>query len=303
VERFKDKITLIENNRGCFILDTIKGCSGCNEKRPRGCYDDCYAKNITSRYKQIDFTIPVKRMFIENKSKYALFDFDDTRHIKEIIGKIEKINMPFVRIGEMGDPSEDWEHTINICKQISITNKYIVIITKHWKIINNKLLDKLKSNSNSNICINTSISALDTEREIEYRLKQYNRLKELCNSVLRIVTCDFNIKNKEGNVRNKIQNELLSIPNHIDTIFRPSNNNPLVINKIINVNNVKFLKKEVLASMHDKNAYLGFCNTCPDMCGIPIELKESYYKQTVENLKIANKKKGMSLIGQSLFIE
>jgi hypothetical protein len=265
MKQFKDKITLIKNSRGCFILDTIKGCSGCNEKRPKGCYDDCYAKNITSRYKQIDFSTPVKRQFVVGKSKYYnIFDFEDNSHMKEIISKIEKINMLFIRIGEMGDPSEDWEHTLNICKSISVANKYIVIITKHWKTISDKLLDKIAL---MNICINTSISALDTEKEIEHRLKQYNKLKNVCNSVLRIVTCDFNLDNKEGKIRNKIQNSLLS-NKYINTIFRPSNDNPLVINKIINIEKVQFLKGKVIASMYDKNAYLGFCPNCPDMCGI-----------------------------------
>ena len=66
MNQFKDKITFIKNNRGCFILDTIKGCSGCNKERPKGCYDDCYAYNITSRYKQVDFTVPIKRKINEN---------------------------------------------------------------------------------------------------------------------------------------------------------------------------------------------------------------------------------------------
>ena len=266
MNKFKDKITLIKNRRGCFILDTVKGCSGCNSMRPKGCYDDCYAYNITYRYKQIDFTYPVKRNFYENKSKYRLFDFEDTRHINEIINSIEKINMPFVRIGEMGDPSEYWKHTLNICSKISVANKYIVIITKHWKILSNELLDKLSSMS---ICVNTSISALDTEKEIEHRLKQYNKLKNYCNSILRIMTCNFNIDNKEGLCKNNIQDYLLKNYECIDTVFRPSKNNPLVIKGIINTKNMQFLKQNTIVSLHNEKAYLGYCDTCPDMCGIP----------------------------------
>ena len=43
-----------------------------------------------------------------------------------------------------------------------------------------------------NIIINTSISALDNDYEIEYKLNQYNNLKKYCKSILRIVSCDFN---------------------------------------------------------------------------------------------------------------
>ena len=164
----------------------------------------------------------------------------------------------------MGDPSEDWQHTIDVCKIISKSEKPIVIITKHWNILTNEQLEEIKE---LNICINTSISALDNDDEIGTRLNQYNRLKKYCKSVLRIVSCDFNLKNHEGYLRSKIQKELFKNENVIDTIFRPSKNNPLILNKIINVEKVKFLKSEVLTSIFNKNTYLGDCNNCPDLCG------------------------------------
>jgi hypothetical protein len=263
MKTFKDEITLIRNNRGCYILDTVKGCSYI-KNNPNGCYNDCYAKNITSRY-GFDFSKAIDRKFYYDTNQLYLFDFYDNKHEDDIIKQIKNIKMPFVRIGEMGDPSENWEHTINICKIISVAKKPIVIITKHWKNISDNLLKKIKD---LNICINTSISALDNDYEIEYRLRQYKKLKNYCNSVLRIVSCNFNKQNYEGCIKREIQEKLFKNEKTIDTIFRPSKNNPFVVNKIINIEKVKFLKSNVLASVYNKKSYLGNCENCPDMCGI-----------------------------------
>jgi hypothetical protein len=262
MKTFRDRITLVKNSRGCYILDTIKGCSVCAEEKPRGCYGDCYAKNITARY-GIDFTRPVKRDFYQDASQLRLFDFDDARHTGEIVEAIRNIDMPFIRIGEMGDPSKDWAHTLNICNIIKEAEKPIVIITKHWKSIPRDLLSSIKG-----ICVNTSISALDSDSEIIHRLIEYERLREICTSVLRIVSCDFNMHNPEGARRAEIQEKLFEKTPIIDTVFRPSADNPLVASGIINTKKVAFLKSKVLASIHDETAYLGDCTHCPDQCGI-----------------------------------
>jgi len=264
VKKYKNIITLSKNSRGCYILDTIKGCSGCNNVRPLGCYDNCYAKNIADRY-GFDFTNITKRNFTYDNEQIYILDFYDNKHENLILQNIKNINMPFIRIGEMGDPSENWEHTINVCKIISKANKPIVIITKHLKSIPQKILsiiDKL------NICINTSISALDNDNEIKYRLKQYDVLKHHCKSILRIVSCDFNKHNTEGHKRAKTQDELFKNDFIIDTIFRPRLNNKLVLNNIIKIRKIKFLKSTIIASVFNENTYFGFCDNCPDMCGI-----------------------------------
>lgn len=261
---YKDKLTLNKNSRGCYILDTVKGCIACTKEKPNGCYDNCYASNIANRY-GFDFQKPVIRGFERDKEQLFMFDLHDTKHEHELIKAINKINMPFIRIGEMGDPSFSWEHTLEVCKIIAESKKAIVIITKHFKVIPDYLLMEIKK---LNICINTSISALDDEWEVSHRLNQYNKLKDYCNSALRIVSCNFNLENEFGYYREKIQSELFKNENIIDTIFRPNANNPLIINKIIKTKKVLFLKKEVLASIYNENTYLGYCNSCPNMCGI-----------------------------------
>ena len=118
------------------------------------------------------------------------------------------------------------------------------------------------------LCINTSVSALDSPEEIAYRLAQYERLKSHCQSVLRIVSCDFNRKNEEGERRAKVQDDLFKNERVLDTVFRPSPTNPLVTNGVINVEKVMFLKKPVLASIVNKDTYFGNCQTCHQMCGV-----------------------------------
>lgn len=263
---FKDRITLNRNSRGCYILDTIKGCSICAAYKPLGCYDNCYAKNIADRY-GMDFGNPVKRDFERDQQQLSLFGFQDTEHIGEIIRAIRSIEMPFVRIGEMGDPSEDWEHTVTVCEQIAPAGKPIVIITKHWTALTVAQMLRL---SRLNVCINTSISALDTRGEWQHRFAQYQRLQPVCRSVLRVVSCDFNIAHENGKRLADLQATFLAEPRSIDTVFRPSPKNPLVASGLIKIERVEFLRAKVWASMAYKSAYMGRCETCPDMCGIAL---------------------------------
>lgn len=265
MKNYKNIITLNKNKRGCYILDTVKGCLVCRDN-PGGCYGGCYAKNIASRY-GFDFSKPIKRCFIKESKQLYFPGFYDTKHINNITKKVENISADFVRIGEMGDPSYDWNHTIDVCNKISLSGKYIVIITKHLKTIPKHLLIDLVK---LKVCINTSISALDSAGEIKHRLKQFNLLKNYCKSVLRVVSCEFNKNNYEGFYRSNVQDELFDNKSVIDTVFRPRLNNRFVINKIINIKKIKFLKSSTYASVFNKYTYFGYCNECNDMCGINI---------------------------------
>jgi hypothetical protein len=259
---YKEAITLNKNSRGCYILDTVKGCPGGSLYSGKGCYGSCYAKNIADRY-GFSFEKLIARKFENESRQLWLFGLTDKTHTNKIIREIQCADMPFIRIGEMGDPSVDWEHTINILREISVSKKPIVIVTKHWNTIPDKYLKFLES-----VCVNTSISALDNEEELEHRLEQYERLKNVCNSVLRVVSCDFNKLHSDGFDRHIIQEQIFKIGKCIDTIFRPSNKNIFLDKKIINAKKIKFLKSTVLASVYNENTYMGVCGKCPDMCGI-----------------------------------
>ena len=135
---YSKSISLSVNSRGIYSIDPSIGCySGTkNGENKRGCYNDCYAARL-SRIYGYDFSETVFR------------DFDSIGHLERIKREIRKTPFPFIRMGTMGDPSENWEHTINICEkiqrktQLSLFNeepKEIVIVTKHFNKLSTKQL-------------------------------------------------------------------------------------------------------------------------------------------------------------------
>lgn len=260
---FNNKITLIKNSRGCWIIDTIKGCP---LSINGGCFGDCYDNRIASRY-GIDFKTPIRRDF-KNSCEQLYFDgFENQTHQNEIIKQIISIDMPFVRIGEMGDPSIDWDHTLKIISAIKIAGKKIVIITKHINKMSQNHFNLLK---NIDACINTSVSAIDDFYLLESRLEQFEKLKDYCNSVLRIVSFDFNTENEKGKQLKKVQDSLFSFGGNkvINTVFRPTKRNYLINDGIIKVEMRKFLGSRMLISDFNHDTFIGYCNDCNEMCGI-----------------------------------
>lgn len=255
MQEYSNKISFVKNSRGCYSIDTIIGCKYGMKNNNNGCYGECYAYNIAKRY-GYDFS--------NEKLRY----FDNNR--ENIIKEISNIDMPFIRIGTYGDPSSNWEHTINIVKQLSyilslFNNKVIVIITKHWKLLS---IDQMKELSKYNVIFNTSISALDTKEQRQNRYEQYIELKNYFKSILRVVSCDFNIKNEYGKRLLKIQEVLFYNENIIDNILRVSKDNYYVKNDIIKIKEEKFLNGKCLISKFNKNTYFGSCENCPEMCGV-----------------------------------
>jgi len=254
MREYKSTISLTKNSRGIYSLDTSLGCTSGLRDNLRGCYNDCYAAKSAKLY-GYDF------------SKTALRDFKDETHRKKIVRQISNIPLPFVRIGTMGDPSENWEHTVKICSQIKHCNKEIVIITKHWTSLTDEQINIL---SGLNICINTSVSALDNLDLLENSVAQYNRIKKYCKSVLRIVSADFNLDNPKGHELYKIQKQLFENENTLDTVLRVNKHNQLVKDGIINIKQVDFLGAKQYASKYNRKTYLGKCSNCHEMCGVSI---------------------------------
>lgn len=261
MREYKNIITLNNNSRGIWSLDPSIGCYGGTRDSKKGCYNDCYAARTSKKY-GYDFSKPVFR------------HFENNNHLESIKRKIKKVDMPFIRMGTNGDPSDNWAHTIDIITKLSQDvqlslfaggDKQIVIITRHW----NKLtLDQLKELSRFNICINTSVSALDSEELRKSCMHEYERIKPYCKSILRVVSCDFNQNNKEGLAKSKIQDDLLSHKNVIDTVFRVYKNSKYVRSGLINIHKTKFLGKRCYVSKHNKKTYFGKCKSCIEMCGI-----------------------------------
>jgi cytochrome c553 len=251
MKEYSTKISLIKNGRGIYYVDTSIGCASGMGVSNGGCYNDCYAAKSAKQY-GYDF------------SKTVLRYFENRQHQREVISQINRIKLDFVRIGCSGDPSENWDHTFEILKVISKCNKEIVIVTKHWT----KLTDgQLQFLNTINVCINTSVSALDKPDQLSENLNQYNRIKPYCKSVLRIVSCDFNLKNETGNRLAEIQRQLFKNEDTIDTVFRPSKKNPLVADRIINVKTGNFNGHKALISKFNKKTFMGKCANCHEMCG------------------------------------
>lgn len=261
MRNFSNTISLTKNARGVYSIDPILGCSSGTAINKKGCYNSCYAASIS-------------KAFGYNFTKHTLRGFESQSHLHAIKNKIDVIDFPFIRMGTMGEPSENWEHTINICEslqkpyQLSLFSepvKEIVIITKHWKKLSSDLLERI---GRLKICVNTSISPLDSEAQLKHRISEYERLKPFCRSILRVVSCDFNKENKKGLELSKVQDSIFKNYNVIDTIFRVNLNNKLVKDGIIKTTKSKFLGSKCNVSRHNKKSYFGKCDNCIEKCGI-----------------------------------
>jgi hypothetical protein len=251
MKQYSGKISLVKNSRGIYCLDTTMGCSSGMAETINGCYGDCYAAKSAKTY-GFDF------------SKTVLRSFENEAHRKETIKQINNSKLEFIRIGCSGDPSENWEHTISILDKIKNCNKEIVIITKHWV---NLTQQQIEFFSSVNVCFNTSVSALDKPERLQNSIEQHSRIKPFCKSILRAVSCNFNLENKEGKRLAKIQDNIFKHGNILDTVFRPNKNNRLVTDGIINVSNGVFNSNKQLMSKFNRKTYTGKCSSCKEMCG------------------------------------
>lgn len=256
---YKDELTVDINQKGVLDLDTIKGCAlGCRNCE-KGCWGLCYAYKIAN-YRGIDFSKSITR-WLKTKSQ-----------MKSIGKTIFRSEKEFVRIGTMGDPCHNWDYTLRICKWVANSDKPIVIITKHWIELTDKQMEEF---GKLGVIINTSLSALDTKEQIEYRLKQYERYKKYGKSVLRIISCDFNRENKEGKRLAEIQDELFKNDYIIDNPLRVPLNYPMVKSGIIKVKKIMDINSKVYMSKVNPDTYIGVCKDCPEMCGVNFNYKKN----------------------------
>lgn len=254
MKSYSNIISLNTNSRGVSIIDPSMGCVSGLINDANGCYSDCYSAKSAKIY-GYDF------------SKTVLRNFKDEKHRRKIVQQISRLKLPFVRMGGSGDPSENWDHTISICDAIKHCNKEIVIITKHWTKLSETHLAMI---SKMNICINTSVSALDNLDVLAENLYQYSRIKPFCKSVLRVVSCNFNKENETGKRLSDIQDSLFENSNVIDTVFRPSKNNRLLLNGVILAKDGFFNGSKTFMSQRSRKVFTGHCSKCSEMCGVSI---------------------------------
>ncbi len=148
--QYHEAITASANLKGCMDVDTVKGCTPGMSTMEGGCYGECYAAKIAVRY-GIDFEMSVVRGFV-----------DRWQHRDILVRQIRQHPLSWYRIGVMGDPCHDWDHTIAVIRNLRPAEKTAVIITKHWKPLTDDHLSKLLE---LDVVFNTSNSALDTEAQ------------------------------------------------------------------------------------------------------------------------------------------
>jgi hypothetical protein len=219
-----------------------------------GCYGECYAYKIAKLY-GFDFSISVSRQFMGREHKGTIIKLMNTCAVG------------WYRIGTYGDPCYDWKHTVAICWALWHTRKIPVIVTKHWEVLSDEQVEKLRR---LRAVVNTSVSGMDADNELKRRLGQRDRLISAgVKSVCRVVTCDYGRSEWARTCKEK-QDYLLSLKPIIDNPLRARKSNPRVVNGDI----VLIRKNESVGgwgrflSINDPCVYLGTCRNCPDQCGV-----------------------------------
>jgi len=260
--QYSNVITVSVNRKGVLDIDTVKGCTMGMKAYPRGgCYGECYAYKNARTY-GFDFTKSVSRQFMGREHKGTIIKIMNTYPVG------------WYRIGTAGDPCHDWKHTVAICWALWHTHKIPVIITKHWEMLEDWMIEKLR---HLRAVVNTSVSGIDTNDEMRHRIVQFSRLKSAgLKSVLRIVTCKYGSSAWARECQEK-QDYLLSLTPIIDNPLRARKLNPHVLNgDIFLIRKNESIGGGKYVSLNSPSAYLGTCRDCPDQCGVDPSLDQTW---------------------------
>ena len=263
--RYRESITATVNRKGVLDIDTVKGCAiGMAQHPGGGCYGLCYAAKMADLY-GYDFASSVSRAIRdENPKQMELFDGRLRGGPKTVFRMVKNHSLDWFRIGTMGDPSHDWELTVDLCEWLGGL-RTPVIVTKHWKAIPDTLLKRMNA---IGAVMNTSISPLDTMEERNQRLQQFRRVQKTgMKSVLRIVSCRFGDTEK-GRRLSAIQDRLFQNCPVIDNPLRIPQRDQRVDCGHIRVEKIRDMNQETYVSRNNENTYIGHCSGCPDQCGV-----------------------------------
>jgi hypothetical protein len=245
-------LTAALNRKGVLDVDTVKGCrEGMRAYPVTGCYGACYAAKTARLYGR-DFSVSVSR----RPAPWAW---------RQVWAQVRDHPASWYRVGTAGDPSHDWDNTVEVCELLASSGKRPVIITKHWH--------RLTSNHLGRLCkvgaiINTSVSALDTDLEISSRLDEIERIRRAgLKSVARLITCNFG-ETDWGKERREVQARLLKLSPQIDNPLRVSASDRRVIDGHLIVEQIKnAVGGGKTVSLHRPGVFLGRCCDCLDQCG------------------------------------
>lgn len=253
MRRYRGVLTASVNQKGVLDVDTVKGCTlGMRVRPDGGCYGECYAAKIATRY-GIDFATSVSR---------KLMPWDRA----SLFCTVRDFDASWYRIDTAGDPCHDWDNTLDVCEALQGTGKIPVIITKHWIALTDAHIERLRA---VRAVVNTSTSGLDTDAETKYRVAQIKRIHDAgVRSVNRIVTCSYG-SSDWARAANEKQKYLLSIGPVIDNPLRVTKSNPRVQSgEILVERQERAIGGGKIISLHSPHAYLGTCANCPDQCGV-----------------------------------
>lgn len=274
LRRYEPFITASVNAKGVMDVDTVKGCSlGMATYPDGGCYGACYAAAIAKRY-GIDFRVAVRRQLADHQ-----------QHRDVLIRRLLDHPATWYRIGVMGDPCHDWDHTVRICRALRPAGKVPVVVTKHWRIATDDNLSWLRE---LGAVVHTSTSGMDTDAEISHRLSQHKRIQAAgIRGLLRVVTCVYGSSAWAGECA-KRQDALLREGEIIDTPLRIPPCDPRVLTGDIVVARRSDSIGGGKTVSATESAFLGRCAECPDQCGVTaadaarcFQLKEKSMQATI----------------------
>jgi hypothetical protein len=261
MKRYRSNLTASINRKGVLDIDAYKGCDmGVAKYGENGCYGLCYAAKV-AKLNGFNFANGSRRSLQRNSHQGSMFCKLGKRAIYNMV---KAHYLDWFRIGTMGDPSHSWDDTADICEWLGHL-KTPVIVTKHWIKCEEIVLKRILK---SGAVLNTSISALDGDREILNRIEEHNRFSKAgIRSVFRIVSCKFG-DTENGSILAERQKRLFSMGKSIDNPLRIGASDQRVLCGDIVVSRVTDMNTKTWISVNNKSAYIGICKNCPDQCGL-----------------------------------
>lgn len=240
------------NRKGVLDIDTVKGCAGgIAANGELGCYGACYAEAI-ARFRGLNFAKPVTRKVISHA------------HAKQIEDAVKAAPQHFFRVGTMGDPSHDWDETVDTVEWLG---QYAtpIVVTKHWLRASD---DQMRRLAVIGAVLNTSVSAIDTPAQLAHREREMARYKAHGgHSVARVVSAEWT-DTQDGKQRAAVQARLLATPGAIDNPLRIAPTHPLALDGVVKLTKTTDIKTRKTISIASETAYVGHCANCPDQCGM-----------------------------------
>lgn len=272
---YSDTLTIDINSKGVLDVDTVKGCTfGIAAHGEKGCYQGCYAAAI-AKFRGIDFSKAVVRK-VKGRAQ-----------AKQIEKRVKAAPLGFFRIGTMGDPCHSWNETVSTVEWLA-PFATPVIITKHWQKMTDDHMQELVM---AGAILNTSVSALDTQKQLARRENELIRYEDFGGvSVARVVSCDFNRETEQGASMAQVQERLLKYRCVIDNPLRIAATHELVKAGVIKLRKVQdLISVRNISIAEDSKTYIGHCNGCTELCGLGF-IKQPAYKPDGKQSDFFNKR-------------